>query len=66
MMRQTKLLRYRDMNWNEDPNLANIRRRITRTSRRKMVMGYITIVFIVALGVGVIEEATKLVTMLCR
>ena len=56
----------RGANWNEDPCLATLRRRISAASRRKMVMRYITIAFIIALGVGIIKEAAYLVAMLCR
>ncbi|HLG30862.1 MAG TPA: hypothetical protein VI387_11690 [Candidatus Brocadiales bacterium] len=66
MMSKVNLPPGRGANWNEDPCLATLRRRISAASRRKMVMRYITITFIIALGVGIIKEAAYLVAMLCR
>ncbi|HHT9124895.1 MAG TPA: hypothetical protein ACFYD6_03650 [Candidatus Brocadiia bacterium] len=66
MMRQVNPSSRRKANWNEDRCLANIRKRISVASRRKAVIKYVAVAFIIALGAGIIKEATYLVAMLCR
>jgi hypothetical protein len=56
----------REENWNENPSMANMRKRISIISRRKRVLRFVGIVFIIALGIGVIKEAAHLLTIIYR